>query len=235
MRLVLPLFAALLALTPAALQAQPAGGPGGHPGPATLSVQGTGEVNAAPDIAQIQIGVASTAESAGAAMTANNGAAQKVFDFLKGQGIAPEDMQTVEVSINPQYRDRRTTDGVQEIVGYTVQNRLSVTVRRLDALGKVLDGVVTAGANTISGISFDVAGRNRLEDEALAAAVADARARADLMAKAAGVSVDRVLEMSAGGSAPPRPMYARAEMSSVPIAPGSLTVSVSVNVVYAIR
>lgn len=227
MRIARILAAASLLLAAGAAQAQE--GP-----PATISVQGSGTVSAAPDLAEIQIGVVSTAETAGAAMRANSALVAKVIEDMKARGIADKDMQTVEVSINPQYPDRRTNEGSHEIVGYTVQNRLAVTVRELERLGAVLDGLVAAGANTVSGIRFDVSERRKLADEALATAVKDARARAEMIAGAAGVTLGPVREISQGGGGSPQPFFARAAAESVPIAPGSLTISADVNAVFAI-
>ena len=103
-----------------------------------------------------------------------------------------------------------------KIVGYQVSNEVRVTVRDIGKSGALLDQVVTAGANQISGIQFDVADPQAAADEALRKAIADARRKAELMAAAAGVRIVRILDISGGGGFP---MFARAEAAAFEAAP----------------
>lgn len=205
--------------------------------PRTISVTGSGSVQAAPDLAEIDLGVATVAPEARAALTENNALAERVFAFLRESGVRDTDMQSIGLSVSPRFRDRRPGETVQpEIVGYAVNNSLRVRVRDLGSLGTILDGVVSAGANTINGIRFDVSERAELERRASASAVADAIARARNIARAADLSLGPVLSISEGfSSRPPQPFRALAEVSSVPVATGELTVGAQVSVVFAIR
>src|SRR5688572_28452009 len=125
-----------------------------------------------------------------------------------------------------------------KIVGYQVQNEVRVTVREIGTSGALLDQVVTAGANQISGIAFDVADPQAAADEALKKAIADAKRKAELMAAAAGVRIVRVLDISGGGGFP---MFARAERAfdaagapPVPVMPGETRVQANANIIFEI-
>ena len=206
--------------------------------PRTLSVNGRATVAAAPDMARITVGVVTTAPTARAALTANNEKAGQVIAFLGKSGVADTDMQSANLSISPQYRQRRRDEPQYqpEIIGYVVNNNLSVAIRNLDSFGQVLDGVVTAGANNVNGIRFDVSNRDALEREATAKAVKDSIARARNIAAAAGAELGDPITISEGGGfRPPQPFLARAESSAVPIATGELSIGASVSVVFAIE
>lgn len=205
--------------------------------PRTLNVSGTGAVSVAPDTAEITVGVATTAPRARDALAANNEKTRKVFAFLRESGLGPADMQSTNISVSPQFRSRRGNEPVEpEILGYTVRNNVRATVRDLDRFGAVLDGVVSSGANTLHGIRFDISERKALELKAMAMAVDDALDRARNIAQAAGVELGPILQINQAGTAPaPRQFLARAEASSVPVAPGELTVGARVSIVFAIE
>lgn len=203
----------------------------------TIAVSGSGAVSAAPDEAEITVGVATTSASARDALSANNAKTEKVFEFLRATGLRSADMQSTDISVSPQFRSRRGNEPVEpEILGYTVRNNVRITVRDLDKFGEVLDGVVSSGVNILHGIRFDVSERKALELKASANAVDDAFARARNIAKAAGIELGAVLQINEGGAAPvPRQFLARAEASSVPVAPGELMIGARVSVVFAIE
>lgn len=202
----------------------------------TLSVNGQGAVQAAPDMAEITVGVVTQAPTARAALSENNEKAAQVMAFLKESGVADRDMQSTNLSVSPQYEPRRNnTPYNPEVIGYVVNNNLRIAVRDLNAFGKILDGVVTAGANNVNGIRFDVSNREELERNASAKAVKDAMARAKNIAEAAGVKLKKPITITeAGGYRPPQPFLARAEAASVPIAAGELSIGASVSVVFEI-
>ncbi len=206
--------------------------------PATIAVTGEGQVEAAPDMATVSLGVQTDADTAAAAMAENSAKLAAVIERLKAAGIEPRDIQTSGLSLGPRY-DYGKQDGTPPTVtGYTASNMVTVRVRALDNVGAVLDDVVSGGANTLNGLSFGLADDRPLMDEARNEAVADAAARAALYAKAAGVTLGRVMMIAeAGGYAPPRPMAMEAgfaKASDMPVAPGELTISASVSVVYEI-
>lgn len=206
--------------------------------PATLTVTGEGMVEAVPDMAVLSLGVTSTAATAAEAMAANSAALKVVIDRLTASGFAERDVQTESLSLNPNWEGHGQEDGVPRIASYTASNQVMIRVRDLASLGAVLDAVVTDGANTMNGLSFGLSNPRPAEDEARKSAVADARAKAELLATAAGVRLGPVLSISEqGGYAPPMPMFrADAVMAeAVPIAPGEITTSARVTIVWALE
>jgi uncharacterized protein YggE len=203
----------------------------------TITVTGTGMVTLTPDIAYVYIGVQTQDASASEAMSANNLQAQAVIEMIRSFGVEGRDIQTTSFSIYPQqvYDDNYNVIGVT----YVVSNTVYVTVRDLDKLGELLDSVVRSGANSINGISFDVADKTEAVSQARLAAVEDARRQADELAAATNVSVGEVQTISYYDSTPvPYIEYARAEVfaadSSVPVQAGSMQVTTTVTIVYGI-
>ena len=229
----LPLFIAMTAMLLSAGVAHADDSP-----PRTISVTGSGSVQAAPDMANITIGVSTVAPTARAALDANNAQTTKMFAFLKSAGVADKDMQSTNLSISPQYRNYRPNENRQpEIIGYTVNNSVRVAVRKLSAFGEVLDGVVTAGANNINGIRFDVSERKALTRSAAANAIKDGISQAKNIANAAGLKLGPILSISqSGGFRPPQQFMARSMAAeAVPIAAGELTIGASASMVFAIE
>ena len=206
--------------------------------PRTLSVTGSGVVQAAPDMAEITVGVSTIAPTAREALDTNNDQTMKVFTFLRSAGVEDKDMQSTNLSVSPRYRNYRPNEnGPPEIIGYMVNNSVRVAVRDLASFGSVIDGVVTAGGNNINGIQFDVSERLTLTREASANAVRDAIEQAENIAAAAGVKLGRILSISQSGSSrPPQAMLARSMAAdSVPIAAGELSIGASAAIVFAIK
>lgn len=207
----------------------------------TITIEGHGEVAAAPDMAMINSGVTTQGATAREALDANTAAMAELIAELKAAGIGARDIQTSGFSVNPNYvyTDERDANGYTlppKINGYQVSNTVTVTVRQLDALGSILDKSVTVGANTINGVSFSVADPSELYNEARKAAFADAKAKADLYAAAAGTVVEDIVSISEtqGYNQPvPVAMYARADMAAsapVPVQGGELSFAINVNV-----
>lgn len=212
----------------------------------TISIEGRGEVMAAPDMAQISSGVTTQGATAREALDANTAAMAELIAALKAIGIEARDIQTSGFSVNPNYvySDARDDNGYTlppKINGYQVSNTVTVAVRQLDALGTILDKSVTVGANTINGVSFAVADPSALYDEARKAAFADARAKAELYATAAGGRLDEIESISEtqGYNQPqPYPMYARADMAAsapVPVEAGELAFAINVVVQWELE
>lgn len=203
----------------------------------TLTVTGTGEVSAAPDMANVDLGVTSQADTARAALDANTAAMNEVMQALKDLGIAEKDIRTSGFNVQPRYRHDPQRPQSPEITGYEVSNTVHVSVRALAGLGRLLDTVVSRGSNTINGLSFGFADRERIVDEARRAAGADARRKAELFAEGLGVRLGPIVAVSeAGGGQGPVPVFARtmAMEAAVPIATGEQTVSASVTVSWRI-
>ncbi len=206
--------------------------------PRTISVSGTGEVTATPDMASVFIGAQSEAGTAEEALARTAEAVDATLRVLEGAGIEARDLQTRGINLSPRLmRQGSGTNAPPRIVGYVASSDLTVRIRDLNALGPVLDAVVSAGANTLGGITFGLQEIDAAREEAQALAIADARAKADTYAQAAGVSVGPVLSISDGGAVMPQGrMMFEASMAdaAVPVAPGELTVSAQVDVVYEI-
>ena len=201
-----------------------------------IRVTGTATITAEPDIATTDVGVQTYHSEVDEAVAENNRKIGASISALRQEGIAEEDMQTSQFSIYPQrdYANNRPN----EIIGYQVNNMLSVTLRDLDAIGETLQAAIDAGANSINGVNFTVEDSTALRDEARAEAVRDARRRAEIMAEAAEIQLGSVIyisEMSYPGPVMMRAEYDEAAVGSgVPIEPGELELTISVEVTFDI-
>ena len=212
---------------------------------ARILVTGQGAVDIAPDMAILSLTVTREADTARAALDANSSAMSEVLSALKAEGIEARDLQTSGFSIQPKYiHPGAKSSGERQpprIVGYTVRNSLSVRVRDISNVGAILDTSVTLGVNQGGNITFTNADPSAVITQARIEAVKDAKSKAETLARAAGVDVGHLMEISEQ-SFSPRPMpMARAEMSmarmsdAVPVASGENTYKVNVNVSYAIE
>ncbi|MCK1358587.1 SIMPL domain-containing protein [Bradyrhizobium sp. 199] len=206
--------------------------------PSAISVSGEANVSVAPDLAQIDAGVASDAKTAKEASDANNAAMGKVLLALKGAGLAEKDYQTSRLSLQPQYGQNKST-GASPVVGFRASNRVTVKIRDVTKVAGIIDTLVGAGANDIGNISFEVTQASKLLDDAREQAVADARRKAEVYARATGVLLGAPLSVTEGGG--PVPLFKgrmAAPMAAAPqaaVAPGEETLSVTVNVSWAIK
>lgn len=262
MKKILGLLLLAAAATPAA--AQPAPAPAMTPlGPdsAILSLTAEGRSTRTPDLAMFTAGVVSQGRTAAEALSENSRQMAAVVAALRRAGVAERDIQTASISLNPRYthperdamiRARETREpyvpppepSAPRIVGYEARNHVQVRVRRVADMGRTIDALAAAGANEINGPHFTVDEPRAALDEARTAAVAEARQRAELYARAAGMRVVRILSITeAGGyypvqaitvtgmrsfdvsSAPPPPPPA-------PVSPGELMLGVNVSVQF---
>jgi uncharacterized protein YggE len=203
--------------------------------PPAISVIGEASVSVAPDQARIDGGVTSDAKTAREAAEANNAAMGKVLLALKGAGIEEKDIQTSRLSLQPQYAPNRT--GPSPVTGYRASNRVTIRVRDVTKVASVIDVLVGAGANDIGGINFTVSQPSKHMDDAREKAVADARRKAEIFARAAGVTLGEPISISEEGS--PTPLF-RGKMAApmaagAPVAQGEETLSVTVSVSWAIK
>jgi hypothetical protein len=209
----------------------------------SISVTGEGEAYGKPDLAEINAGVQTSADTVIRASQQNQAVLERIIQALEQQDIDEKDVQTANYSIwaEQDYRGPRESDKPR-ITGYRVSNIVHVKVREIANVGDVLAAVTNAGANSINGIHFSVEDADALEAEARKVAMADARARAESLASLAGVELGEVLAISMS-RAPgfPQPYAARAmEMADasapVPgISPGQQSVTVNIDVTFAIR
>lgn len=209
---------------------------------AELSVNGEGVVIAKPDIATVSIGVVSEGATARAALDANSADMTKVIDSVRAAGVEERDIGTTGFNIDPVYsRPPIRPDGSEEnpqIIGYRVTNLVSVRIRDIDNSGAVLDAVVSAGANRVTGIEFGIAEPGRLQDEAMKNAISDARRKAQIMADAAGVRLVRILSIASNANYP-APRFemraAAADAKAVPILQGERSLTANASLVFEIE
>ena len=197
----------------------------------TITVSGAGSVSVTPTQAAFSFGVSSRAKTAVQALAANSADMTKLIAALKAAGVPAASLQTSSVSLSAV-----TSDSDQTIVGYTASNSVSATISNLGRAGQIVDTAVSAGANEVEGPNLTVSDQESLYHAALKAAVADARAKADVLAEASGTHVGAVLSVEENGeSSPVNYDASRAALPSTgpPIEPGTSQVTASVTVEFA--
>jgi len=226
----------VVALTTCVLLAAASMASGEEPAP-SITVIGSGAASGPSDTAEVNAGVVTQAATASQAMSQNSAAMEQVLKALTALGIADRDIHTTNVSIVPMRAPQQTgRPQPSPVVGYEVTNQVRVRVRNLAALGRLLDTLVSRGANALGGIGFSIADPAPLLEQARTKAIADARQKAQVYAAAAGVKLGRVIFIRDTAPGLPRPMAARMMSSAaVPIAPGEQELEVSVSVTYALE
>jgi uncharacterized protein YggE len=206
----------------------------------SINVSGVGRVKAAPDVADISLGVIIRDQEAGGASQQAAEAMEAVVTALLGMSIAEADIQTTSLSLNPVYDWESETP---EVTGWEANNMVNVTIRDIESVGDVVDTATAAGANSINGISFRIEDPTEAEAEARSAAVADAQAKADQLAADAGVEINGIVAITESGGWQPEPLYVDREMAMggemdtmamTPVLPGEIELSVSVIIQFEI-
>jgi len=221
--LILLHFAPLMAQQPAINMSAP-----------QILVGARGEVKVSPDRANIQISVQTRAATAAAAAAENATKQKAVIDALRQLGLRANDISTAGYSVNPEQRYEANREPV--IVGYTVVNTLSVEVRDLTMVGRIIDTAISRGANVVSSLTFYSSNTEAARREAIGLAIQRARLDAEAAARAAGGTLGGLLEVNVGAYfPPPRPMdfgvrvTAAQAAPETPINPGEQTVTVDVS------
>lgn len=202
--------------------------------PRTLTVVGTGKVEVVPDVVTVNLGVQTVGEDIAQVVAENNRRAQRVQQAVTGLGVAQEDVRTVSfyVSPQPQYDDTGSPTGVTL---YWVENTITVTLRQIDRLGQLLQSAVDAGANSIQGVSFSLDDSSAAETEARALAMQDARARAEMLAQAAGAKLGAPISINTSVIGPSPYAAGIGGGGGVPVSPGMAEVQVQVFVTYELK
>lgn len=230
---------ALAALPAAASAQQPVAVPVAAIDGTRLDVVATGEVARVPDIATISAGVVTRAPTASAALQQNARQMAAVRQALREAGIPDRDIQTSSINLHPDYRhDERGSN--PQITGYQAMNQVMVRFRDIAKAGRILDTLVAQGANQISGPMLAVDKPEDGLNEARTEALANARARAELYARATGKRVGRILSISETGGhhGPPMPMARAAaygESAGTDIDPGQQMLQVSLSVSFELE
>lgn len=227
-----------IAVAPALAQTMPVA-PAMIPDGTLLDITATGKTTRVPDLATIRAGVVTQAPTAAAALSDNANRMSAVLSALKRAGIQPRDIATANVSLQPQYRYEDNKPPV--ITGYQATNTVSIRFRDIAKSGAILDALVAQGANQIDGPNLSLDQPDAALDEARVDAVKRAQARAQLYAKAAGLSVSRILTIAEGGEIagppPPMPVYrmAAAKAADTQVMPGESDVAVTITVRFLLK
>lgn len=205
----------------------------------TITVSASGVASTAPDVADVYIGVSIQKPTVKDARASAAATMTSVLAAVKKTGVADKDIVTTNIDLSPVY-DYSISGKAPRLVGYQWTNTVKITVRNLDNLAAVIDDSATAGATTVQGISFRIDDPKPLQALARQTAMTDARAKADALAKAAGVTIKGVASISESSSAP-SPIYYnmgaaldKAASASTPIQTGTTDVTISVTVSYLI-
>ncbi len=204
-----------------------------------ISVAAAGTVQAAPDMATINLGVTNEDAQASTAMQATSDAVAQILKRLEELGVEARDAQTRDISVSPVWSGRGNQNAdTPEITGFVASNRVIVRVQDLSQLGSLMDAVIQDGANDFGGLSFGVKDPKPLEAEARAKAVAEATAKAEQLAQAANLTLGPVQTISeqVASVRPAAQMreYNMADSSGVPVAGGEISVSVTVSMEFGI-
>ena len=207
-----------------------------HTNMRTISVSASGVASGPPDIAVVRLGVETRNDNVKRAINEAADRTQAIVASLESNGVAATDIQTVNYNLGFVQNQRPSNNTAGTASGYyRVSDVAKVTVRALDRLGTILDGALGAGANSVQGISFELSDSTSLEQKARAAAFDAARAKAEQLAKLAGVTLGPVLTVSAAGGSPVHAEAFRMQTAAAPaVNPGNLQVSTTLQVVYQI-
>ncbi|HEX3579348.1 MAG TPA: SIMPL domain-containing protein [Thermoanaerobaculia bacterium] len=209
----------------------------------TISVTGTSRVTTTPDRFSFNVSVQTISPTVEEAVNENNSKVAAVIAALKNAGAKPDEIQTSNFSIYPQQDYSQQQQGkLPRLLGYQVSNSITVTKKEIASAGKLLQAAIGAGVNQSSGLSFSVSDPARGRDEGLRAAFADARAKATLLAQAAGRTLGPAMAITEGGASSPQPrpmaMAGRvmaAQVAEVPVESGSEELAFTVSVVFAMK
>jgi uncharacterized protein YggE len=180
-----------------------------EPKPRLLAVSGEGEVTVAPDRADLSFSAEASEKTLADAERAVSDASAKLLKLFDTLGIPKNQVRSAQLNVNPQY-DGGVISNRPRIVGYSVSRQIDVDLRDLTKLGKLLQGAVETGANRVSGVSFGSTRKDEHQRAALALAAEDAKANAEVLAKAMGVKLGRLHALTANGSGGQPEMYAAA-------------------------
>jgi uncharacterized protein YggE len=208
----------------------------------TISVTGQGEVTASPDLVIVTVAVETAAPSAAAAVGENAKRSAAVVSALKGLVGKEDRVTTARYSLDPRYQSSKPGEATEpRITGYVARNDVQVETHKIDGVGALIDAANRAGANRISGLQFTLSNRNEQLRAALEKAGSEARAQAESVAKALGVTLKQVSSATTSTGPVIQPRYfergvaAMEARASTPIEPGTVSVSATLQVTYTIE
>ena len=221
----------------------------------TVSFTGEGKIFAIPDIAVVSFSILTEAKTSKAAQDSNSEKSKKVVDFLKNQDIAEKDIKTTGYNVYSQYSYPRPLplgvenqsypeyyDGNPKITGYQVNQSFEVKVRDLEKISAILDGLVTAGANQVNNLGFQIDDEEKIKNQAREIAIKDAKTKADNLKKQLGIRLGKIVNYTEGGYYPPIYYVTEAKLDNrggdiagpeIPL--GENKIVVSVTITYQIK
>lgn len=208
--------------------------------PRTVSVRGEGITATSPDQVRLSVQVSAQASTASAAMRSASGKTQEILSVLKSMGVEEKNIQTSRVSVSPTY-DYSKQIQPPPIIGYNSSNDFSVLFKGklMEKAGEFMDKAVSAGATGFGGLQYEASRQRELERDALTKAAADARSRAEVLAKELSSKLGQVLTISESVDRPgPMPMVRMASMdasSAAPVMSGELSIRAEVNVMFELK
>ncbi len=206
------------------------------PDHARVVVTGSGEVEATPDIARLQLQINDTRDSAATAKKQVDGRVEAVLNAARQQGIASADIRASQIRVFPDYEWR---DGKRILKGQRVERQIDITLRDLSRYGALVDQLVKAGVDELGQVHFDIARRDRLTEEAMQKAIADATRQATALAEGFGSRLGSIYRISSSGDTPvfrpERAMMMDAKVASTPVMLGSETIRAQVNAVFLLK
>ncbi len=208
----------------------PRGAHGASPPAGTITTTGNGSSTVTPDQASFTFGASNDAATAADALSGSSTAADRIVAALQKAGVAKADIQTSDVSLSP-----RTNSNGDKIIGYTASLSVTATVRKLASAGAIVDAAVGAGANQVSGPNLLVSDQSSAYRSALKDAVADARAKAQTLAAASGLTLGAITSVTEGSAPTPVPFAGpkQAAGAAPPVEPGTEEIDASVTVIFA--
>jgi len=218
---------------------------GGANEPATIVINGTGEIDAIPDTANFSFSVTEEAASVGDAQTQATTKTNAIIAYLEKNGVAQKDIQTTDYSISPEYNYINQTpisSGTRVLAGYDVSESVSVKVETISSAGDLLSGIGSLGAENVSDLTFTESNHDVLVKQAEAEAITDARTNAGRLAQDLGVTLTRIIGYSNQSVVVPGPIFYAQVMSvgsDAPVAPtisqGQNTITANVSITYEIQ
>lgn len=219
----------------------------GIEGQRTFAVTGEAKVATMPDLATLGFAVVTEGPRPESLQEENTKKINAVIEYVKGQDVAKEDVQTSGYNLYPKYNYDRFS-GESEIIGYTLTQNVTVKVRDLERVGTIIGGLTKLGVNQINTVQFSIEDQDSAQEEARAEAIEKARAKAKSLADKAGIRLGRVIDVQESGGGYPMPYYMRSESAVMgmggadavkaptpTIEPGTQDVYVSVTLIYEVR
>jgi uncharacterized protein len=170
-----------------------------------ISFTGEGKVYTSPDIAFVDFSVVTQGTNIDKVQDDNTKKMNKVVEYLKSFGIEEKDIKTTNYNLYPQYTYENNQ--IPQIMGYQINQTLSVKIRKIDQAGEILKNVVNAGINQVNSFYFGVENDEEIKEQARQIAIETAKKKAEKMASQIGIRLGKIIGFSESSGGYPVPMY----------------------------